>query len=159
MLSLEVLKFIFKYNPDGSFVRIGKLGTSGSMGKKTFGTICKSSGYSKISINKKAYYFHRIVFFYHTGLMPKYVDHINGNRADNRIENLREATSQENAFNRTGLNTQGIKGIWFSKSENTWRAQIKIGPKRIQLRNKNKEELIKTLKNKRKELHGNFARN
>lgn len=158
-MNQEILKFLFSYNLDGSFTRIGKLGTSGSMGKKTFGTVCKISGYSRIYISKKSYYFHRLVFFYHYGIMPKYVDHINGKRSDNRIENLREASSQENAFNRTGLSKSGVKGIWFSKRENTWIAQIKIGPRRIQIRNKCKEELIKIIELKRKELHGNFARN
>lgn len=62
-----------------------------------------------------------------------YVDHINGNRLDNRKCNLRICTNQENAFNTTERinNASGYKGIWFDKSRNKWTSEIKYNSKKI----------------------------
>ncbi len=62
-----------------------------------------------------------------------YVDHINGNRLDNRKSNLRVCTNQENNFNRTvqGNNTSGSKGVWFDKSRSKWTAEIKYNNRKI----------------------------
>ena len=61
------------------------------------------------------------------------IDHINNNRLDNNIENLRFSTVQENNWN-TGLlpkNKTGIKGVSFDKKKNKWRVQISINRKKI----------------------------
>ena len=63
------------------------------------------------------------------------VDHINGNRADNRRENLRIVTSQQNNFNR-GLNsnsTTGYKGVSYKIRDNRYQARIKHNGKSIQI--------------------------
>ena len=65
--------------------------------------------------------------------MPKrYLDHINGVRNDNRIENLREATNTENQQNRKKANVTnqfGLLGV--SKTRNRWRAEISINNRKI----------------------------
>ena len=72
-------------------------------------------GYWKIMIDRKQYLEHRLVwFFHHKTWSIKELDHINGIRHDNRIENLREATRQQNNFNRgSGKNNKstGHKNI------------------------------------------------
>ena len=62
-----------------------------------------------------------------------YVDHINGNRFDNRKSNLRICTNQENCFNNTKLstNTSGYKGGNYDKSRNKWVSEIKFSGKKI----------------------------
>jgi len=60
-------------------------------------------------------------------------DHINRNRLDNRKENLRSVTSQENHFNRNiqSNNTSGYVGVHWNKNREKWFAQIKLGGKSI----------------------------
>ncbi len=62
-------------------------------------------------------------------------DHINGNKLDNRRENLRVCTLAENNRNRTIYknNKSGFKGVYWSRADKKWRAQIKINNRMIYL--------------------------
>ena len=66
-------------------------------------------------------------------VVPKYVDHINGDRSDNRIENLRVATVQQNAFNRASHkgSSSKYKGVSWYKRDKQWQASCCIDNKRI----------------------------
>ena len=89
-------------------------------------------GYLQTQIDGKAYYNHRLIWLYVTGTWPVcLIDHINGNRADNRFCNLREATHAENMRNRGKQknNSTGFTGVRFHKVNNRWHAQIKHGGK------------------------------
>lgn len=59
-------------------------------------------GYAVIKLNGRAYRAHRLAWLYVYGHMPEMIDHINGNRLDNRIANLRPCTMSENAKNHGG---------------------------------------------------------
>ncbi len=74
---------------------------------------------------------HRLIFLMHHGYLPEMVDHINGVRTDNRIENLRAVTPQQSAFNTSKhkRNTSGYKGVSFSKQKGKWAATICYGGK------------------------------
>lgn len=136
MITLEYLKSILDYNPDtgifiwkvngnNQFVKIG--GVAGHMRK---------NGYIVIRINKKNYRGHRLAWMYIYGEFPsEQIDHINHNRADNRISNLRLASNQENQRNASKRkdNTSGICGISWAKRQNKWRADIKVNQKQINL--------------------------
>jgi hypothetical protein len=66
----------------------------------------------------------------HHGFVPKIIDHINGNRSDNRIDNLRVASNNQNAWNRIANknSTNPIKGIRLHK-DNKWEARIQVNKK------------------------------
>ena len=70
-------------------------------------------GYDLMHLMGRLCRLHRLVFLYHHGYMPKMIDHINQNRADNRVENLRECTNQQNMANTTAYSTNklGVKGV------------------------------------------------
>lgn len=67
----------------------------------------------------------------HNGEMPREIDHIDGNPANNRIDNLRSATHAQNLANtkRRRDNTSGYKGVRLHKSSGLWNARIKAGDK------------------------------
>ena len=90
-----------------------------------------SSGYLSIGIKYKLYLTHRLIFLYHHGYIPKTLDHINNNKLDNRIENLRPATNSENIQNskKSSINVSGYKGVSFHKNVKKWCAQIRINKK------------------------------
>ena len=87
------------------------------------------------------------------------IDHIDENKANNNIKNLRWATTQDNSCNRgkTKNNKSGFKGVSFHKPSKTYRAQIKINDKYKNLGHfKSAEEASKVYDAKAKELHGEF---
>lgn len=86
-------------------------------------------------------------------------DHINGNKLDNRKENLRTATSMQNIWNKPkqSNNTSGYKGVSKVKSSGKWEMQIRAGKQRISRRFKTKEEAALAYNKYALELHGEFA--
>jgi len=94
----------------------------------------KSDGYVHVVLQKQAYPAHRVAWKLHYGVDPeKQIDHINGARADNRIDNLRLATSAQNHQNRAlaRTNTSGYPGVYFDKKWGFWCARIRAFPERI----------------------------
>ena len=93
---------------------------------KPAGSLNKA-GYVQIQINKRNCLAHRIAWIYHYGHAPTgQIDHINCDKTDNRIFNLRIATPSENSRNQIGksTNTSGYKGVSWNKQMKKWLAQI-----------------------------------
>lgn len=91
------------------------------------------NGYICIRLDDILYTAHRLAWLYVHGVWPTHqLDHINGDRADNRIANLREATNAQNAQNRKRKdNKSGFPGV---RAENSkWLAEIKVNYKVIRL--------------------------
>ena len=95
----------------------------------------KSRPYKKIMIDKKGYYEHRIIFLMHYQYIPISIDHINMNKLDNSIENLRPATASQNAANiqKSNKSNNFLKGAWWHKKQNKWVSGIEINRKQIHL--------------------------
>lgn len=125
-LTQTELKRRFSYDPQtGNFVYLvdPNRNMKGSVGKVA-GTL-RNGAYLVITIKGYSYYAHRLVWLYVFGTWPKnFLDHVNGDKTDNRLENLREATYAENQYN-TGAkatNTVRLKGV--TVCGNRWKAQI-----------------------------------
>lgn len=91
------------------------------------GRVCARWGYRIIKFEGKNYRAHRLVWFLEKGEWPKgQIDHIDGNKLNNVISNLRDATVSQNQANR-GLpanNTSGYKGV--SRTRNgSWTAKVR----------------------------------
>ena len=87
-----------------------------------------NAGYLQTALLGKPYLLHRIIFSMQNGYIPKEIDHIDGNRQNNKIENLREVTRSENNWNQklSIKNTSGIKGVNWNKKTKKWSARLKI---------------------------------
>jgi hypothetical protein len=88
----------------------------------------KRIGYITIGIAKRIYKAHRLAWLYTHGEWPKgLIDHINGNKADNRIANLRDVFADGNSQNVREPNRRNKSGfmgvIWY---QNKWRASLSV---------------------------------
>ena len=96
-----------------------------------------ASGYRQVQLMGKHYLQHRVVWEMFNGAIPDglQIDHINGNKSDNKIENLRLATHSENQANKgyTKRNSTGFKGVSLIKSRNKYQATICVNSKNINL--------------------------
>lgn len=144
MLDDQKLKALFKYNAGTGeiyWVAFGK----GKIKKKPAGTVT-STGYVGIVIDGKRYLAHRIAWALFHGSWPEQqIDHINGIKTDNRIENLRLATNAQNGKNygANKTNTSGIKGVSWCKQTQKWRAFIRVDGKQLDKgRHSNKDVAI-----------------
>ena len=153
----EFLKKNFLYDPmTGIFTRLTAYNNRNKVGE-----ICghSSHGYILFTINYKLYQAHRLAWLYMYGYLPSQIDHINGVRSDNRIINLRPASTSENAMN-TGIridNKSGFKGVSWDKNKNKWQVKISFQGKQKHLgRFDTKEEASQKYQEFAIKSHGEF---
>lgn len=122
-----------------------------------------ANGYLMMNIAKRKVLAHRMTWLWCYGWLPECeIDHINGNKLDNRISNLRLASRCENQMNVpiTSANTSGIKGVCYNKSAGKWQAQIQANNKRFYLGLfSSKDDAALAYLSAEKKLHGDFAAN
>lgn len=102
------------------------------------GSVNASTGYVEFRINSVIVKAHLVAWILYYGYVPEHdIDHINRNKADNRIENLREITRSCNVRNRPALvnNTSGFPGVSFSVREQNWKSYITVNNERLTLGN------------------------
>lgn len=113
------------------------------------GDVCGSTektGYIRIVVRGKRYSAHRLAWFYVHGVWPRdTIDHINRNKSDNRITNLRDcpySVNQRNIGVRSN-NSSGETGVYFFKRSSKWRSYIRVDGSSICLGTyKNKSQAI-----------------
>lgn len=97
-LSLERLRQVLRYEHEtGDFYWIHRDTHKNKLGQ--YASIVRSHGYLNISIDSNYYYTHRLAWFYVHGEWPNVIDHINGDKTDNRIDNLRSVDQRCNVQN------------------------------------------------------------
>lgn len=125
-MDAKILHELFEYRDGKLYWKVSRPHTTIKPGDKAGGF--GKNGYLMTSINCKSFYNHRIIYMMHYGNLPKFIDHIDGNKANNKIENLREATSSQNNRNmpKKITNTSGIKGVSWDTSSGKWRVRLRI---------------------------------
>lgn len=149
---LEQINYYLKYDHiTGKFYWKEVASNRISVGDEA-GYLSKQTGYITIRLCGKLYQAHRLVWFLHYFEFPELLDHVNGDRTDNRIDNLRIATKSQNNANNKRINPNGYRGVTFQKGK--WKAQCRghIGVfSKI-------EDAAKAYDKKAKEVFGEFAR-
>ena len=131
-MAQDLVRKLFDYKDGNLYRRVSKQGVRiGNLA----GSV-DSGGYWNIGINYKLYKSHRLIFLYHHGYLPKYIDHIDGNPANNNITNLRGATHRENHWNQKKTKSYGgkstsseYKGVTWHKPLKKWVSEITIDGK------------------------------
>lgn len=123
--SFEELHSIFEYK-DGVLYYKDDRGSNKTKGKAA--GVFDGKGYVLVSINKRLYKAHRIIFKMIHGFDPDVIDHVDGNKSNNAIENLRNATKAQNGWNcKTKTeNASGVKGVHWCNEKNKWIAKLRI---------------------------------
>lgn len=137
-LTAEKLREILSYDPETGVMRWRVKYARCLRPGAVAGCIDRfGSGYRRIRIDRKGYSEHRLVWMYVHGSWPtEVIDHINGDRSDNRLSNLREASWAQNQQNRNGTqknNTSGVRGVSWDKTNNKWLAAIEFRGRHIHL--------------------------
>jgi len=134
MLTQDELKDVLLYNP-----LLGNFTYKRNVGNRKAGTIAgslKVEGYVIIKVNSIPYKAHRLAWLYIYGNFPNgHIDHIDHNKSNNRIDNLRDTTPSVNGKNRSKsiANTSGVTGVYWRKDSCRWRAIICVDGVNIQL--------------------------
>ncbi len=153
----DELKFIPIPKDIGDYIAYSEESSTGLVWRVTKGAAKKDqeAGY----INRGGYYFmmfeykfyknHRVIYFLNTGIDPeeKQVDHIDGNRLNNKISNLRLATHKQNQDNRKKCknNTSGATGVTWHKGHNKYGGHILYNKKKLCLGYFNKSDKDKAI--------------
>jgi hypothetical protein len=130
-LSAEELRRYFEYDAE-----TGILSWKIQKGAAKSGRIARNRchGHYRVRLNGRLLWVHRVIWCIAYGSWPRHqIDHRNGDRSDNRLVNLREATNQLNQANRKATSGSGFKGVSWHKGAKKWIASITVNRKNIYL--------------------------
>jgi hypothetical protein len=152
MITQQRLNELFIYDKyAGKFIRRVAVGRHGRYKKGQLAGTKTIHGYIIVGVDGKRYMAHRLVWLYMYNVWPSTdLDHINQDKSDNRIDNLREVTRSQNMQNVTlhAHNSSGHKGVSWLTSRAKWRAYIFVNRQQTHLGLfSNIEDAIKARKN------------
>lgn len=167
----DELRQLLDYNPDTGILT-WKARQASTRGQRAFNARragkpafihLGNRGYLTGRINRRLFPAHRVIFALTHGYWPDNVDHINGSRTDNRINNLRAASHAENVRNgarhKKRANGAKYKGVYLQKGGSGWFAQICVNRRKITLGTfKTQEDAARAYNRAAVEYHGTFAR-
>lgn len=158
MLTTERVRELFDYLPTGKLVRLVRHSRRSKVGEEIGST--DSLGYRQASVDGRIYMVHRLIWLWHGNDAAEELDHINGNRADNRIENLRAATHAQNGWNKRlqSNNTTGVKGVTWKREKQMFCVRVAANGQRHHIGYfKSLEAAALAAETARLHLHGAFA--
>jgi hypothetical protein len=154
VITQDRLKELFTY-VDGQFVcnKTGKV--------KNETPINNGHRYKRLVVDGRVYPAHRLIFLYHHGFLPKVVDHIDNDRSNNKIENLRSVSQLQNCLNRIKHknNKSGYKNVFWQANCKKWSVSLSCNKKKIYFGLFDDLELASFVAEEaRNKFHGIFAR-
>jgi len=130
-LTQEYVRELFDYDPEtGVLTWKQSLNNRAPVG--SYAGSIGADGYLGVGISKKRYRYHRIIWLWVHGYVPEnQIDHINQDKADNRLSNLREVSQVCNMRNTGNAknNTSGVKGVTWWKKRKKWGASLMVNGK------------------------------
>ncbi len=157
MITQDFLHSIYEYR-DGDLYYRHSRGTAKAGKKVGYQTKDKVT---HVFIDRKSYLLHRLIFLMHHGYLPYMVDHIDGDRSNNRIDNLRAAEHAENAWNaKPRLDSKtNIKNVSYNKANDNYVVRIAQNGTRHYIGSYKDLELAELVAvMAREKYHGKFAK-
>ena len=160
---LEYIHSRFEYNPELGRT-ISKISSGTHKYRHIKGELVRGSatndGYREIFFRGYRIKEHRLIYLICHGFLPEMLDHIDGNKLNNKIENLRSCSGSQNQFNKKipKNNTTGFKGVTFIKAKKRYMGYVHISGKQYRTKlTKNLTEAVLLLRNLRENLHGEYC--
>jgi hypothetical protein len=157
-ITKERLHELFEYRDGALYWKIRPAQVV-QIGDRAGSAIVGSRRYRQVRIDRKNYSEHRLIYLMFNGSLPAVIDHIDCDPNNNRIENLRPCTNQENGRNRRGSCASGVKGVGWHKYRKQWVVQLNVNGKNTHFGYfTNIKEAERMAKFVRHLFHGEFAR-
>ena len=156
-LDREYIEKLFTYSDGKLYRRVtrGRITANTAAGSK------RKDGYFEVQIDGRKYLAHRVIYLLAHGTLPQFIDHINGDRSDNRIDNLRDATRSQNGRNchRRKDSKSGVKGVSWYGEKKKWVVRLYVdGSNKFFGAFDTLEDARVQVETVRTRVHGQFAR-
>lgn len=133
--SVDELRDLLEYEPETGLLRWKQAAAYGMRRVGAIAGSMRATGYLNLNIHGKNFLAHRAAWAIHFGAWPNGIlDHVNGQKDDNRIANLRPTTIAQNAANSgpRSNNKAGVKGVFQTRS-GRWKASIRLRGQNVHL--------------------------
>lgn len=157
MITQEYLQEWFFYDKDKGTLNWKKKRKRFKLGEPLKGS---NNGYLMVCLEGKRYYVHTLIWLFHYNEYPECLDHIDRDTKNNRLDNLRKVTQQQNTLNRIkskAVTTVREKNIYYCKQTKFYRCRVVRKPKELRANFRRLEDAVIWVRQAREQLHGEFA--